>query len=73
NVSAPMRKSALNHGEGVYVCTIKRVTALSALEVRRHVGLLRFAATATTPEPTHSNPSQRSFWYFFFRAERNST
>ena len=34
-----MKKSALNYGKGVYVRTIKRITVLSALEVRRLVGL----------------------------------
>ncbi|MBO4354154.1 MAG: hypothetical protein J5860_04360, partial [Clostridia bacterium] len=37
NLSAPIGVFVLYCGEGVYVRTIKRVTALSALEVRRHV------------------------------------
>ncbi|MBO4428860.1 MAG: hypothetical protein J5832_02795, partial [Clostridia bacterium] len=49
NISAPIGVFVLNYGEGVYVCTIKRVTALSALEVRRLVGLLRLAATRRVP------------------------
>ena len=57
----------------MYVRTIKRVAALSVLEVRRHVGLSHECATATTPEPTHSNSPQYSFWYFFFYVERKST